>query len=82
MARLGVYDTPRGRAMLRQHFDQVVKDKTNVTKTSRNRYGFFEDGESVFVGPGGSAKFTTSWQVMPDGTRRFTTIIPKGRGPL
>lgn len=80
MARLGVPDSSEGRAILMQHFDTVVRDPRAVTKTWANEFGAFEARESLFAGPGGFAKFETTWQVLADGTRRLTTVIPMG-GP-
>lgn len=80
MRRIGVPDNAAGRAMLQRHFDRVVRDKSNIVRTWTNKYGSFEKRESLFAGPGGFARFETTWQVMKDGTRRFVTAIPSGGG--
>jgi len=78
MARLGVEDGPAGRALLQQHFDDVVRDPTNVVKRFTNDHGTFEVRESLFAGPSGQfAKFESTWQVTDNG-RRLTTVIPRG----
>ncbi len=82
MRRLGVHNTEQGRKILQDHFDEVVQDPSNVIRNESNKWGTFETRESLFVGPGGSAKFETTWEVMANGARRLTTIIPRGRGPL
>lgn len=80
--RLGVHNNAEGRKILQRHFDEVVDDPSNVIRTETNKWGTFETRESLFVGPGGSAKLETTWEVMENGVRRITTIIPRGRGPL
>lgn len=81
MSRLGVYDNSEGRALLTQHLSEVVKDPSNVISKWSNSHGKFEDRESLFAGPSGKfAKFKSTFQIMEDGARRLTTIIPKG-GP-
>jgi hypothetical protein len=80
MRRLGVPDNAAGRALLQSHFDDVVQDSSNIVRTWTNKHGSFELRESLFAGPGGFAKFESSWQVMDDGTRRLTTMVPRG-GP-
>ena len=82
MRRIGVHDNPEGRAILQGHFDEVVADPSNVTRTWTNEFGTFEIRESLLAGPGGAAKLETTWEVLEDGGRRLTTIIPQGRGRL
>ncbi|MBW5329251.1 hypothetical protein EST44_26775 [Escherichia coli] len=43
------------------------------------QYGNFEVRESLFASPSGNfVKFETTYQVLPNGTRVFNTVIPKG----
>ena len=80
MKRLGVEDTAEGRKMLQEHFDTVVKDDSNVLSTFKNEYGNFEIRESLFAGPSGKfAKFKSTWEILSDGNRRLTTVIPIGK---
>jgi filamentous hemagglutinin len=79
MKRLGLFNDTTGRRLLRSHFDDVVNDATNVTRRYSNQYGGFEVRESLFAGPSGQfAKFESTWEVLSDGTRRLTTVIPFG----
>jgi filamentous hemagglutinin len=81
MKRLGVPDTPEGHAMLRSHLNDAVQGNSNVVRTYENEWGSFEVRESLFAGPSGKfSKFESTWQVMPDGSRRFSTLIPRGGG--
>ena len=78
MTQLGIYDTAEGRQLLQSHFDKVVSDPANIVNEWTNNYGAFQSRESLLAGPGGFLKLITSWQVMPNGAYRFTTIIPIG----
>lgn len=79
MESLGVYNNSAGKKLLSQHFDSIVKANKNITNTFSNKHGNFEVRESLFFGPSGkSVKFETTFQIMSDGTRRFSTVIPKG----
>jgi filamentous hemagglutinin len=81
MKRLGIPDTPEGNTMLRSHLNNVVQNDANKIRTFNNEWGSFEVRESLFVGPSGKfSKFESTWQVLPDGTRRFNTLIPRGGG--
>jgi filamentous hemagglutinin len=75
LARIGVYDSVEGRALLQRHFDDVVSSDGNIA----NDYGEFQIRDSLFAGPGGFVYFETTWQIT-DGGLRLTTVIPKG-GP-
>ncbi|MBK9261884.1 MAG: RHS repeat-associated core domain-containing protein [Polyangiaceae bacterium] len=80
MARIGVYNTAEGQALLKSHFESAVKDSSNIVRTFKNQYGAFQVRESLFAGPGGFVKFESTWQVLEGGGLRFTTAIPFG-GP-
>ena len=79
MKRLGLYDDAVGRGHLQRHFDDVVNDSTNITGSYSNKFGNFETRESLFAGPSGQfSKFESTWEILSDGTRRLTTVIPFG----
>lgn len=79
MKRLGLYDDAVGRGHLQRHFDGVVNDPTNITRSYSNKFGNFETRDSLFAGPSGQfAKFESTWEILADGTRRLTTVIPFG----
>jgi hypothetical protein len=78
MERLGLRGS-EGRSILQAHLDAVARDPTNVARDFSNQYGTFQVRESLFAGPSGAfARFETTWQVMPDGSLRLTTLIPFG----
>jgi filamentous hemagglutinin len=81
MKRLGIPDTPKGHTLLRSHLNNTLQNNSSILKTFKNEWGSFEVRESLFVGPSGKfSKFESTWQVLPDGTRRFGTLIPRGGG--
>ena len=78
MKRLGVPDTLSGRQMLSEHLTQSVKAEGNVVNTFSNQYGTFEVRESFFMGPSGKAvNLQSTFQILPEGTRRLSTVIPR-----
>ncbi|PVZ15419.1 MULTISPECIES: filamentous hemagglutinin N-terminal domain-containing protein [unclassified Pseudomonas] len=77
MKRLGVPDNAVGRQMLTDHLTLSAKAEGNVVNTFTNQYGRFEVRESLFIGPSGkAANFQSTFQVLEDGTRRLSTLIP------
>jgi hypothetical protein len=57
----------------------VVNNPKMLIDTFTNSHGNFEMRMSSFAGPSGAlAQFKTTWQVMADGARRFSTIVPYG----
>ncbi|RKR54241.1 filamentous hemagglutinin [Yokenella regensburgei] len=78
MDRLGLETNSKGVDILTEHFNQVVNTKGNVIDTYTKGNQSFEVRESLLFGPSGKAtKLETSFEVMPDGSRRFITTIPK-----
>ena len=78
MKRLGISDTPGGRGILMEHFEDAANSGA-VLKTFKNEHGVFEVRQSFFMGPSGKAAvFETTFQVGSDGSRTFNTVIPKG----
>ena len=79
METLGIPNNAYGRNLLTEHFSKVTQESNNIVKTFSNNYGNFEIRESLFAGPSGKfVKFETTYQVLPNGTRVFNTVIPKG----
>ena len=77
MKRLGVPDNAAGRQMLTDHLTLSTKADSNVINTFSNQYGKFEVRESLFIGLSGkAANFQSTFQVLDDGTRRLSTVIP------
>ncbi|WPN51518.1 hemagglutinin repeat-containing protein [Pseudomonas sp. P9_2] len=77
MKRLGVPDNAAGRQMLTDHLTLSAKTDGNVMSTFSNQYGKFEVRESLFMGPSGkAANFQSTFQILDDGTRKLSTVIP------
>ncbi|MGI5504553.1 tachylectin-related carbohydrate-binding protein [Lentzea sp. CA-135723] len=76
LARIGVHDTPQGRALIKNHLDQAVTNDANVQRVFTTEHGTFQIRDSLFAGPGGFLHFESTWHVTQDGLR-LTTIIPK-----
>lgn len=77
LARIGVHDDHEGRALLRAHFDTVVRSDANIVRSFDTEYGTFQIRDSLFAGPRGLLHFESTWQVDTDGLR-LTTVIPRG----
>jgi filamentous hemagglutinin len=78
MERLGIHDNENGHQILTDHFKSVAQQNDNVVNTWTNEFGSFETRESVFIGPSGKAvKFEVGYEVEENGTRKFTTAVPK-----
>ena len=76
MQRLGLSNTSSARQLLTEHFDKVASNSASISRSYTNEFGTFEVRESLFAGPSGAlAKFETSWQVLPDGSIRFISLI-------
>lgn len=62
-----------------EHSQRVPTDPANVLRSFTTEYGVFEVRESLFAGRTGAfAKIESTWQIMSDGRRRLTTVIPYG----
>ncbi|WP_161963575.1 VENN motif pre-toxin domain-containing protein, partial [Xanthomonas arboricola] len=78
MKRLGIHDNAAGRQMLNEHLSNAVKSEGNIVDRLSNEYGKYEVRESLFVGPSGKAvNLRSTFQIMDNGTRRLSTIIPR-----
>ncbi|WP_236472984.1 DUF637 domain-containing protein, partial [Pseudomonas sp. PA-6-1H] len=77
MKRLGVPDNAAGRQMLTDHLTRSAKTDGNLINAFSNQYGKFEVRESLFMGPSGkAANFQSTFQVLDDGSRKLSTVIP------
>ena len=78
MRRLGLQTNESGTAILTEHFNKVVNTKGNVINNDKKGSQSFEVRESFLMGPSGKGTvLQTSFEIMPDGSRRFVTTIPK-----
>lgn len=90
MQRLGLWNTPEARELVREHLQQVLQTTTNVVerftktfvdKARTMRETDIEVRESLLAGLSGKfAKVKSSWEIMPDGTRRFVSAELYGGG--
>jgi len=83
MNRIGIHNTAEGQKYLTQHLQRVAQDPSNVTRTFQKTLPNgntipLEIRESLLSGPGGFLKLESTWEILADGTRRLTTIIPFG----
>ncbi|MBA5206227.1 hypothetical protein H2Y57_21350, partial [Pectobacterium aroidearum] len=79
MKRTGIDDSLQGRKILTDHFSDSLKGGSNVTAVFRGRSGILQETrESLLFGPSGKATvLETTYEIMPNGARRFLTTIPK-----
>lgn len=78
MRRLGLQTNESGTAILTEYFNKVVNTKGNVINNYKKGSQSFEVRESFLMGPSGKGTvLQTSFEIMPDGSRRLVTIIPK-----
>ena len=90
MQRLGLWNTPEARELVTEHLQQALQTTTNIVeqftktfvdKTGTMREADIEVRESLLTGPSGKfAKVKSSWEVMPDETRRFVSAELYGGG--
>ncbi|NUF28300.1 VENN motif pre-toxin domain-containing protein [Gilliamella sp. ESL0254] len=78
MKRLGIFNDVQGQQLLENHFQLATQGTKNIVNSFSNSHGTFEVRQSLLIGPSGKATMLeTTFQVMPDGSRRFVTTIPK-----
>ena len=74
----GIRDDEAGRQIIREHLEQVINDPNNIIKTYQNYGKNFETRQSLLMTPSGKGLLLeTSYEIMPDGSRKFVTVIPK-----
>ena len=82
LASVGIYDNQVGHELIQNSLSKAVADPSSVTDTfDKNINGViqhFESRDSLLIGPTGVKKIEVTFEVMPDGSRRVTTIIIKG----
>lgn len=78
MRRLGIHEDVRGKGLLLDHFNKVIKDPSNIVDTFERNNQFFEVRHSLLFGPSGKATMLeTTFESMSNNTKRFITTIPK-----
>ena len=78
MRRLGLQTDESGTKILTEHFDKIINTQDNIIDTYIKGSQKFEIRESLLIGPSGKAtKLESSFEIMPNGSRRFVTTIPK-----
>ena len=83
MNRIGIQNTAEGWKYLTQHLQQIAQDSANVVRTIRKTLPdgstvTLEIRESLLSGPGGFMKLESTWEILADGTRRLSTVMPFG----
>jgi hypothetical protein len=74
LQKLGIYNDKEGRKIIREHLNSVFQNNNNIIDSYINPHKkTIEKRESLLAGPGGLLKVLSSWEVLPDGTRRLTS---------
>jgi hypothetical protein len=90
LTRLGFDDDAESRQFIQIHLKNTVQEKSNIVKRFIDYFINNNTGEEGEVNtevrdsllPGRTGKFAqvqSSWEVMPDGTRRFLSAIIYGK---
>ncbi|MFB8795151.1 MAG: hypothetical protein U7126_13235 [Microcoleus sp.] len=88
--RLGFDDDSESRQFIQTHLEQAVQEESNIVERFINIYTNHTTGEEATIDtelrdsllPGRTGKFAqvqSSWEVLPDGTRRFLSAIIYGK---
>jgi filamentous hemagglutinin len=74
----GIRNNKMGRQIIQEHFNLIINDSSNIIKTYQKNGQNFETRQSLLMTPSGKGMLLeTSFEIMPDGSRRFVTTIPK-----
>jgi filamentous hemagglutinin len=90
LSRLGFDDDPEFRQLVQTHLEKTVQDESNIVKRVTESFINKNTGEedevdteirdSLLAGRTGKfAQLQSSWEVLPDGTRRFLSAIIYGK---
>ncbi|MFH9817538.1 putative T7SS-secreted protein [Streptomyces sp. NPDC017230] len=81
--RIGIPDTPEMRQYLTDHLASAAQQPFGRTFTKEWPGGSGEFGvtESVLHGPHGALGVESTWQILPEGGHRLSTVIFRGSGP-
>ncbi|MEU1451622.1 putative T7SS-secreted protein [Streptomyces avermitilis] len=81
--RIGINDTPEMRTYVSDHLVQASRQPFERTfmKEWDGGSGEFGVTDSVIQGPHGSLGVQSTWELLPDGGRRLSTVIFRGSGP-
>lgn len=82
LASVGIFDDNKGRERIIMHLTDAVSRSDNISETFIKKINGvdrkFEIRDSLLSGPMGVRKAESTFEIMPDGQRRFSTIIIKG----
>lgn len=81
--RIGLSDTPVSRQYVTEHLKDSLHQPFERTFTKEWDGGGGEFGvtDSVLHGPHGALGVQSTWEILPDGGRRLSTVIFRGSGP-
>ncbi|MET9812956.1 putative T7SS-secreted protein [Streptomyces sp. NPDC006355] len=81
--RIGIPDTPEMRQYVTDHLAHSAQQPFGRTFNKEWPGGSGEFGvtESVLYGPHGALGVESTWQILPDGGHRLSTVIFRGSGP-
>ncbi|MEV5539826.1 hypothetical protein AB0L13_23505 [Saccharopolyspora shandongensis] len=78
LSHIRIFGNPKGREIVREHLDNVVRSDNNISQVSDHSWGHRQVRESLLAGPGGFMKLQTVWQEKSDGNLQLITLIPFG----
>ncbi|WAL96451.1 RHS repeat-associated core domain-containing protein [Streptomyces sp. Je 1-369] len=83
LGRIGINDTAGMRQYVTEHLTGASKQPFERTFSKEWDGGSGEFGvtNSIVHGPRGALGVESTWQLLPDGTRRLSTVIFRGSGP-
>nr|MYU48500.1 type IV secretion protein Rhs [Streptomyces sp. SID7803] len=81
--RIGIPDTPAMREYVTGHLSDAAQQPFGRTFSKEWPGGSGEFGvtESVLYGPHGALGVESTWELLPDGGQRLSTVIFRGSGP-
>ncbi|MET7432363.1 DUF6531 domain-containing protein, partial [Streptomyces flaveolus] len=81
--RIGIDDTTEMRTYVTEHLKDASRQpfERSFTNTWKGGSGDFGVTRSVLYGPRGALEVESTWQVLPDGNHRLSTVIFRGSGP-
>ncbi|WP_086771017.1 putative T7SS-secreted protein [Streptomyces bobili] len=81
--RIGIPDTPEMRQYVTDHLSNAAQQPFGRTFSKEWPGGSGEFGvtESVLHGPHGALGVESTWEILPDGGHRLSTVIFRGSGP-
>ncbi|GAA5003079.1 hypothetical protein GCM10023206_06440 [Acinetobacter puyangensis] len=82
LASVGIFDNVQGRNRIIRHLADTINRSDNISQTFTKKVNGvdmkYEVRDSLLFGSMGVRKVESTFEIMPDGQRRFSTMIIKG----